>query len=204
MDLLPSQADADLVCDNSSCWLLVRTLTHIRADGFDSGNSAAIFSTFNIDQVSKEHPTAIARTLLYLALCLEQLPPNFDRTLVHFPTSIKARVDRYISTVQILITSDDDLVSTVEGIECLILQGVFHINEGNPKRAWLSFRRAANVAQLMGINKIGNTMPGGLERWYQIVQADRYLVCFFFTLVLGLTNSVTLVSSPWLTIRLRG
>jgi hypothetical protein len=200
VDLLPSQIDTDLVCGNSSCWLLIRGFSNVATDEFTQNNNAVIQSTFNIEEVSKKHPTAIARTLLYIALCLQQLPSNFDKSLVHFPTSVKVYIDRLISTVQILITSDDDFVSTVEGLECLLLQGIYHTNGGNPKRAWLSFRRAGNIGQLMGIDKMDNIIPGGSERWYQIVQEDRYLVCCHRCFMPTLTYHMTPVASPWLTI----
>jgi hypothetical protein len=132
-------------------------------------------STFNLSEVFKQHPTAIARTLLYISICLQQLPPNFNTKQLHFPTSVESRIDRYISTVQTLITSDDELVTTIEGLECLILQGVFHINSGNPRRAWLTFRRALNIAQLMGLHKRDTPVPGGRAMWFHVVQADRYL-----------------------------
>ena len=128
-----------------------------------------------MSEISKQHPTVIGRTLLYIAVCSQQLPHSFDTSLLKFPTSVESRIDRYISTVKTLITSDDELVSTVEGLECLVLQGIFQINGGNPRRAWLTFRRALNVAQLMGLHKRDTAIPGGRETWFQIVQADRYL-----------------------------
>ncbi|KUJ18076.1 uncharacterized protein LY89DRAFT_696498 [Mollisia scopiformis] len=90
-------------------------------------------------------------------------------------------MDKCVNVVQALITSDDELVSTVIGLECLVLQGIFHINAGNPRRAWLTFRRALSIGQLMGINKRECSIKGGPDMWYQIVQADRYLA-----LLLGL------------------
>ncbi|PMD23698.1 hypothetical protein NA56DRAFT_596167 [Hyaloscypha hepaticicola] len=68
------------------------------------------------------------------------------------------------------------MVSTPEGLECLILQGLYHINAGNPRRAWLTLRRALNLGQLMGIHRRkGSTIPGGREMWFNAVRADRYL-----------------------------
>jgi hypothetical protein len=105
------------------------------------------------------------------------LPLSFSTTELQLYPSVEARLDKYLSTVQALITSDDELVSTIDGLECLILQGLFHLNAGNPRRAWLTFRRALNICQLMGIHKKnGSSIPGGEKMWYQIVQADRYLV----------------------------
>jgi hypothetical protein len=33
------------------------------------------------------------------------------------------------------------------------LQGVYHLNAGNLRRSWLCFRRATNIAQLMGLHR---------------------------------------------------
>ncbi len=87
-------------------------------------------------------------------------------------------MDKFLSTVQTLITSDDELVSTMEGLECLVLQGVYYINAGSPRRAWLTFRRALNIGQLMGIHRkeTSTSIPGGRKMFHQIIQADRYLV----------------------------
>jgi hypothetical protein len=174
VDLLPSQQDTNVLCEASSCWLLLHAF-NLKHKGNPENGSNILPSSFNISEVSKQHPTLIARTLLYISVCLQQLPPNFDTSLLHFPTSVESRIDRYVSTVQSLITSDDELVSTIEGLECLILQGIFHINGGNPRRAWLTFRRALNIAQLMGLHKKDTPVPTGREMWCQIVQADRYL-----------------------------
>jgi hypothetical protein len=94
----------------------------------------------------------------------------------------------------------DELLLYLTWLECLLLQGIFHTNGGNPKRAWLSFRRAGNIGHLMGIDKIGNTIPGGSERWYQIVQEDHYLVCFHPYYTHTLTYRTAPVASPWLAI----
>jgi hypothetical protein len=144
-------------------------------------------STFNIAEVSKRHPTSIARSILYIAICLQQLDPNVDTSRLHLLPTVDARIDKYMSTVQSLVTSDEEMVSTTEGLECLILQGLFHINAGNPRRAWLTLRRALNLGQLMGIHrKKSSTIPGGREMWSHAVQADRYLVSTSFTIsILG-------------------
>jgi hypothetical protein len=159
-----------MITKESSTWLLIHALT-------TKTNSAVTESTFDLVEVSKEHPTSIARSLLYIAVCLQQLDSGFDTSELNLYPSVEACLDKYLSTVQALITSDDELVSTIDGLECLILQGLFHLNAGNPRRAWLTFRRALNIGQLMGIHKNnGSGIPGGEKMWCQVVQADRYLV----------------------------
>lgn len=170
VDLLPSQKDTNLINERSSSWLLINALV---AQGDVSVNE----STFNVAEVAMRHPTSIARTLLYLAVCLQQLDPDFDSNQLHLYPTPEARMERYITTVQALVTSDDEMVSTMDGLECLSLLGLYQINAGNPRRAWLTFRRALNISQLMGLQtKKGASIPGGKEMWHQIIQADRYLV----------------------------
>lgn len=179
-DLLPSQQDTDLIRNASSSLLLLYALNNQKVEEVSA-------STFNIAEVSKRHPTSIARSILYIAICLQQLDSNVDTSRLHLLPTVDARIDKYMSTVQSLVTSDEEMVSTTEGLECLILQGSFHINAGNPRRAWLTLRRALNLGQLMGIHrKKGSTIPGGREMWFHAVQADRYLVSTSFTIsILG-------------------
>ncbi|QSZ33007.1 hypothetical protein DSL72_002592 [Monilinia vaccinii-corymbosi] len=180
MELLPSQEATDILCSLSDCWLLMHSLTqhsaHVMLEptGFNPNHS------FNIPTVVKEGPATIAQTLLYIAVCLQQVPHGFDASKLGFTTTIEARVDKIISTVSGLVTSDDELVASVQGLECLILQGLFHMNAGNLRRAWLTFRRAMNIGQLMGLHKreeLGSTPlpPGGHHLWRSLMQADRYL-----------------------------
>lgn len=138
----------EVIFQESSCSLLAYALNHCCADIFDpTNNGMDLSTTFRVAEVSKQHPTLIAKTLLHIAISMQQLPRHFDPSRLGIK-SIEARIDKLISTVQSLITSDDELVGTVEGLRCLVLQGVFHINQGNPRRAWLTFRRALNVCKL--------------------------------------------------------
>ncbi|KAA8564820.1 hypothetical protein EYC84_010591 [Monilinia fructicola] len=153
MELLPSQEATNTLCSFSDCWLLMHSLTQhsahlmLEPTGFNPNHS------FNIPTIAKESPAAIAQTLLYIAVCLQQVPHGYDASKLGFSTSIEARVDKIISTVSGLVTSDDELVASIQGLECLILQGLFHMNAGNLRRAWLTFRRAMNIGQLMGLHK---------------------------------------------------
>lgn len=177
MELLPSQHVIDTICEDSACWMLISAFHKMSGDESNPADSSSTMSSaFNLTELWKLHPTAIAKSLLYIAVCLQQLPFGFDESKLQMG-SVEARIDKILSTVQSLVIADDELVSTFEGLECLIIQGIFHINGGNPRRAWLTFRRALNVGQLMGIHKAGGTRVGEQMMWGHIVQADRYLVC---------------------------
>ncbi|KAH6704250.1 hypothetical protein BKA61DRAFT_493369 [Leptodontidium sp. MPI-SDFR-AT-0119] len=71
----------------------------------------------------------------------------------------------------------------MEGLECLVLQGIYHLNAGSPRRAWLIFRRALSIGQLMGLQKRSASAisPNARNMWHLIVRGDRYVA-----LLLGL------------------
>ncbi len=134
-------------------------------------------SMFTVTGLTGKGPTQIARTLLYIAVSLQQLDAEFDTSRLQMYPSIESRIERYISTVQSLVISDDELISSMEGLECLMLQGLYHINAGNPRRAWLIFRKAIGIGQLLGIHKNKSpSVPAEIDMWHHIVQGDRYLV----------------------------
>jgi hypothetical protein len=91
-----------------------------------------------------------------------------------------------IATVSRLVTSDDDLVGTAEGLQSLVLLGYWHSNAGNLRKAWLSFRRAMSLGQLMGIDQGSSRSlqfvdpelstgrrPTPQSLWYRITSCDR-------------------------------
>lgn len=186
-DLLPSQRDCNLICEGSSSWLLVHAIfQHSPEFGKSYLDPMSSQPFFDLSAISKGNVTLIARTLLFLTVCLQQMPADFDSNKLQLTSvsgSIDAHVEKYLATVSALLTSDDEIISSIEGLECLILQGLYHTNAGNLRRSWLTFRRALNVGQLMGIHKAehSNSISGGRMMWYQIVRADRFLA-----LLLGL------------------
>ncbi|RYC58832.1 hypothetical protein CHU98_g7375 [Xylaria longipes] len=138
-----------------------------------------------------DHPVLLARELLYLAHGIQNLHPStFDASSLNLGYSPTTAMTRYLNIASRLVTSNEALIESLEGLECLILEAVFYINAGNLRQAWLTFRRAIGLAQLMGFH-VGRTsgfaaldpksqsLPAMM--WYRIVGQDRYL-----SLVLGL------------------
>lgn len=175
VQLLPSQADTDLVCAASHLSVLLSAMSNSVIAPTENNH----FSPFNIAEISKEKPPMIAKTLLYIVVALQQLDPEFDRGRLQVSPSIETRIERILSSVNALVTSDDELVTTIDGLECLLLQGMYFINAGSPRRAWLIFRRALSIGELMGLQKksASNVFPNARNMWHRMVQGDRYLVC---------------------------
>jgi hypothetical protein len=117
LELLPSQEDADLIAEYGNCWMLVQSMSTHAASIFDREKA----SPFNMEEVSKKHPTLIAQTLMFLAICLQQLDPDFDTNRLHLYPTINARIERYLTTVHAQIIADDEIVSRMEGLVCVFL-----------------------------------------------------------------------------------
>ena len=73
---------------------------------------------FTVKGVLNSHPTVVARLLLCVALCIQQLPHTYDPSRLCLSSPVKDHMDKYITAVA-SVTSDDELVGSMEGIECL-------------------------------------------------------------------------------------
>lgn len=124
----------------------------------------------------------IAKFLLNLAEYLQYIPHDqavIDR-LGETPRSMMKR----LADAAIAVTTNEELMGTIESLECIILEGAYQANSGNLRRAWLAFRRAMVVGQLMGIHRkrVSNvkkldpsTKADPQFMWYRIQVADRFL-----------------------------
>lgn len=92
-----------------------------------------------------------------------------------------------------LVTTNDELLGSIEGLECVMIEGLYQANIGNLRKAWVSVRRALTIAQLMGLNRPNaqaqyrtldpTTKYDPHHMWFRIVFLDRYLC-----LMLGLSQ----------------
>ncbi|KAH8687320.1 hypothetical protein BGZ60DRAFT_5859 [Tricladium varicosporioides] len=86
--------------------------------------------------------------------------------------------------VDSLIIADSAYVATTEGLECLILLAKAFTDVGQPRRAWLTYRRGVAIAQLMGLYR----KPSNLHHeklWWSVYHGDR-----FVSLLLGFPYGV--------------
>jgi hypothetical protein len=54
---------------------------------------------------------------------MQQLPSTFDFGSIQMCYSVKDLVEEYTSTVTSLVTSDEEITASIEGLECLALLG---------------------------------------------------------------------------------
>ncbi|KAI9150367.1 Transcription factor sdnS [Paramyrothecium foliicola] len=150
------------------------------------------------------HPALLAKRLVQLALCLQQLPTTIDASKLRFSPagggtgSARAAAEVWITAASSLVTGNDALVGCLESIECLLFQTFFRLGAGQLRKAWMDSRRALTTAQLLGIDRsarhaAGRHIPSCDPArelkyrprpdavWFRLNCSDRYL-----SLMLGL------------------
>ena len=121
------------------------------------------------------HPVVFARRLMQLALCLQQVEVDpCQRQHLQFEEPLLGIARRYIEAAR-HVTSQDLLVNSVEGIELLMLEARYMINLGDLHNAWLIFRRALGLSQLL--SNLGSHLE---YLWTRLMCAERGL-----TLIMG-------------------
>ena len=58
-------------------------------------------------------------------------------------------LDRYIEAVDRWVLADDEYAASLEGIECGLLKSKWYADVGQPRRAWIAYRKGLMYAQLM-------------------------------------------------------
>ncbi|KAM3070354.1 hypothetical protein ACMFMG_010185 [Clarireedia jacksonii] len=139
------------------------------------------------------HPVLIARHMLMLATFIQHLHPDLHKEIKGLLEPPRALMTRLVDIAVILVTTNDELLGSIEGLECVMMEGIYQANIGNIRRSWVSIRRAMAIAQLMGINRPGNNAQYKILdptkkyyphlMWFRIVFLDR-----FACLLLGLSQ----------------
>jgi hypothetical protein len=165
------------------CHQLVTNSDHPEHEAFDFVNNLATIPDASM------HPVLVAKRMLLLALFLQYFKAQGWNLLPDHPSAVMARL---IDTAVRLVTTNENLVCCIDGLECIILEGLFHIKGGNLRRAWLAFRKGMTMAQLMKFDLPNpapvKTLDGGMETnpkfmWFRLVFMDVML-----SLMLGLPH----------------
>ncbi|ODH30755.1 hypothetical protein ACO22_03531 [Paracoccidioides brasiliensis] len=86
------------------------------------------------------HPVLVARRLLILGSFLQGIPPSSAGKLAGLTSDHQDIMNRVVRTASRLVTNDDELVTSLDGIECVMIASI-----------------AVVVAQMMGLDT-GNTL----------------------------------------------
>ncbi|OJZ90984.1 hypothetical protein ASPFODRAFT_215223 [Aspergillus luchuensis CBS 106.47] len=138
------------------------------------------------------HPVLIARKLLTLAIFLQGIPPSSIQTL-NLSISHHDIMTRAVTRATRLVTTNDELTPSIEGLQCIMLEAQYQNYAGNLHQAWLATRRATAIAQMLSLHRglppsslkiLGPATRDNLNPDYlcfRLVEMDHYL-----SLMLGL------------------
>ncbi|KAJ5740173.1 hypothetical protein N7493_000045 [Penicillium malachiteum] len=184
LTLLPSRSTLKIL-EANSCWWLVRVQCF---QDYDESLLLCSLASF-----SNQHPVVITKALLWVVICLQQLPRGFAIDSLELPCPPAELIAKCVNIVAHSISSDETLASGIDWLECLVLQGIFYNNDGKLRSAWLSYRRALNAGQIIGLHRLalkGEHDSESISRarhiWNHIIYADRYL-----SLMLGMHHGIT-------------
>ncbi|XXG95449.1 hypothetical protein Hte_001711 [Hypoxylon texense] len=192
---LPSREDMDILMGNKRAIPFLSFSHHPESMFSAEKDKGEQVPTFIFPSVT-DHPVLVARALLQLAFCLEHAASHKITTALSIPTPWKDTALRWHEIASRLVASNDVLIDSVEGLECLLVEGTYLANTGNLRRAWLVFRRAMSLAQMIGVDRVRNppnmkvldkrTRFSCLIIWSRLVYMERYL-----SLLIGMPSSTT-------------
>ncbi|KAL4995507.1 hypothetical protein BDV10DRAFT_174640 [Aspergillus recurvatus] len=100
------------------------------------------------------HPILLGRQMLLFAAALQHISPN--AAIPGLTENHRLIMERLAESAMRMVTMNDELLGTLEGLENIILESFYHIDSGNIRRAWITIRRALMAAQLMGLHQPGH------------------------------------------------
>ena len=138
----------------------------------------------------------IARKLLVLGIFLQGIPPSCLREFGRVGVSVRSIMSRVTDRAISLVTTNEDLIRSVEGMECIVLEAVYQNYAGNLHRAWMAIHRATAIAQMMALHR-GLASPSlkflepetraafnPAQTYFLLIQRDRSL-----SIMLGLPHT---------------
>ncbi|KAK3321300.1 hypothetical protein B0T19DRAFT_360444 [Cercophora scortea] len=146
------------------------------------------------------HPVLIAQKLLVLAIFLQDIRPSLQLAQSRSQDEVLFGImSRAVEAASSFLTAEDELVASIEGIECLRLESEYHDNAVNLRRSWVAIRRAMMTAQMIGLHRAARygvcaKMVDPASRssinpetlWFRLIQSDRYL-----SLMIGLPQALS-------------
>ena len=188
---VPSNKDIDKIWDECSYWWHVwaRMFPELSIQGSQS------ICQYTKSAIAGGSALTLSKTLLCLSLGLQQLSASFVTENLNLPIPADQLAYHYINTIEKYVFSDDQVLTTLEGLELTIILTKLNANAGRPRKAWLQYRRAVSFALLLGLNRKSmwqvtsadpTTGPRRRAVFWALFQGDRY-----FSLILGLPYSLS-------------
>jgi hypothetical protein len=150
----PSQEDLDIICTlpvGLSAHLFCRVCTP-----YSSSLERDPPSPREMLQLPPpgSHPVLIARKLLVLGVFLQGVFPSSMLALGEKKgASYRHLMSHVVHTAISCVTTNDELIASVEGIECILMEALYQNYTGNLHRAWMAVRRATAIVQMMALHR---------------------------------------------------
>ncbi|KAL4930499.1 fungal specific transcription factor domain-containing protein [Aspergillus undulatus] len=185
---LPSQEDVGLIIGTGMAIVFVQGIVNHYGEDLQPTSLLATLPAVS------SHPVLLARKLLYLALCMQRLDPSLQRGVLKLGKCPVDAMWSYFNLASNMVTCHEELLDSIEGVECLLYESMYLINSGNLRRALVSIRRASTLAQFMGLHRgvtherlkryDSTTNVSGSVAWTRITYLEKFL-----TLLLGLPTA---------------
>ncbi|KAF3000628.1 hypothetical protein E8E14_004094 [Neopestalotiopsis sp. 37M] len=189
-DALPTTQDSDIICRAS--YRSFHMFTEILTMSYKTLGQSGLGSQYIklVRPGPDAHPVLLARHMLHIMHLLQQFHPNYEALseLSELPDQLLERLTEIAITQ---VSTQDRLLGNIEGLECVMLESMFHANGGSLRLSWTANRRALHLAQLMGFHQDGGRLRYQVldpkskadprAMWFHITQYDCSL-----SLLLGL------------------
>ncbi|KAK9329112.1 hypothetical protein V1520DRAFT_187867 [Lipomyces starkeyi] len=150
---------------------------HNEGKGGQSYGRASMVKDFILNSFESRQPLSIVKGILWLALCVQQLPADAIKQRKSFLPALPQTIfDAYMTGAEAILINVGGSVASMDKLECLLLHTKLCINMGKPQRAWTTVRSAINCALLLGIHRPNQCRdPVQQSLWSQAWQMDRQL-----------------------------
>ena len=138
----PARHDIDTLCNTTSgCFLVILQLHTRPREELDHNEEILKRQVADIPPASS-HPIILARHILLLANLLQDMHADEENIVMSEPP--QKIMERLLDTVTTLVLTKESLVATVDGLQCVLLEGCFHANGGAPSK---QYRHAGDITQ---------------------------------------------------------
>lgn len=192
----PSQPDLDLIVEaEAGVSVLLHGVVCQPYEGYYE-KLIALPRQILIRPTEAAHPVLVALKMLLLVTLLTSLPPASVDAIPGLSIAHRTMTERLYNAATKLVTSNNEFMTCVEGVESYLMETMYLANLGNLRHAWLVNRRAMDIAQMMGMHtgRVTSSIvvleQETLDRirpdymWFRLVCADRHL-----SLLLGLPQA---------------
>ncbi|EME47654.1 hypothetical protein DOTSEDRAFT_21418 [Dothistroma septosporum NZE10] len=147
--LVPNKDDVLVVSNYAEPWM--RLYKALFPSDSNIGTKDHFMSRYDTALTEGYHPVHLARFLLVFAITARQVPLHEQSLKLPGWKDVTAYVHDVSQTVESTIVSNDELASTVEGLDTIVMYLRLQLGVGNIRSLWLSLRRTIAIAELIGL-----------------------------------------------------